>query len=197
MRYACALLGAALLLVLLSRPSGEAVLSAAPALTGDIAVAQKDPRWQHARFGSGHWTFGQYGCFTVSLTILLRDVYRVDVTPPEVDDVLAGRAYWGSQMRWESVAPLFERIEETWREPISAWQVRDLLDSDHRIILRSPGPDHFVYLVSLEGHRVLVIDSLDGQYKYQSLWLYTDMRVARIRSPRVILSWLWGDIWPR
>ncbi len=160
-------------------------------LTGDIALAQNDPRWANAYFGEQPGergeTIGGYGSFLVGLTIALRKVYRRDVTPLTLDRLLvaARKAYdagnllmWGNAV---SLFPVFDNSIKDYRE-YSASELARLLRDHWEIILRRADDGRFAYLEAVEGGALRVIDPRDGMRKTRTVAEYRGIRAAHVRQ---------------
>ncbi len=161
-------------------------------LEEDIALAQSDPRWADYDFGEhpdvGAETIGEYGCFLTGLSIILRKLYRRDVTPPVLDKLLvaARSAYFSDNyLAWGGAVPLFPVFDETpKRDDVrrSAAELKQLLDDNWEIILRRPGGVHFVYLEDVEGDTLHIIDTWDGERKQKAAHQYAGIRAAHVRK---------------
>ncbi len=162
-----------------------------PALNGDIALAQSDPRWARYDFGehpSGReGSIGRYGCFLTGLAIILRKVYQREVIPPLLDKLLvtARVAYENDNLlMWGGVAPLFPAFDDSVKDngPYSARQLDAMLRDGWEIILRRADGQHFVYLEAVEGNTLRVIDTWDGKRKSKSAADFRGIRAVHVRE---------------
>jgi len=160
-------------------------------LEEDIALAQNDARWAEYDFGEhpdvGSETIGRYGCFLTGLSMMLRKVYRRDVTPPILDKLLvAARSAYvrDNLMAWDGVVPLFSVFDEGRKDnqPRSAGALKQLLDDDWEIILRRADGEHFVYLEDVQGETLHVIDTWDGKRKEKAAGEYIGIRAAHVKE---------------
>lgn len=160
-------------------------------LESDIALAQNDERWAHYDFGehpdAREETIGRYGCFLTGLSIILRNVYRRDVTPPVLDKVLvtARSAYVRDNlMAWSGVAPLFPAFDEGIKDfqPHTAAELGRLLDDDWEVILRRADGEHFVYLEGVDGETLNIIDTWDGKRKQRAAGDYAGVRALHVKE---------------
>ncbi|MFO7741943.1 MAG: hypothetical protein R6X31_06480 [Anaerolineae bacterium] len=169
----------------------EMAVKVLPRLQDDIALGQTDRRWADYDFGEhpdvGVETIGRYGCFLTGLAMILRRVYRRDVTPPVLDKLLvaARSAYIGDNlMAWRGVVPLFPVFDQFVKDNKrrSALELRQLLDEGWEIILRRADGGHFVYLEGVEGETLRIIDPWDGKRKRKAAGSYAGIRAARVRQ---------------
>lgn len=169
----------------------EMAVKVLPKLKGDIALAQTDRRWAGYDFGEhpdvGAESIGRYGCFLTGLAIILRQVYRREVTPPVLDKLLvaARAAYVGDNlMAWHGAVPLFAAFDESIKDnkPRSALELRQLLDEGWEVILRRADGGHFVYLEDVEGGRLHIIDPWDGKRKQKVATDYVGIRAAHVKE---------------
>jgi hypothetical protein len=169
----------------------EMAVKILPRLKDDIALAQTDPRWAGYDFGEhpdvGGETLGRYGCFLTGLAVILRRVYRRDVTPPVLDKLLvaARSAYvWDNFMAWHGAVPLFPAFDESVKDNVrrSARELRQMLDEGWEVILRRADGGHFVYLEDVEGETLHIIDTWDGKRKQKTAAHYLGVRAAHVRE---------------
>ena len=169
----------------------EMAVKILPALEEDIALAQSDQRWADYDFGEhpdvGGETIGRFGCFLTGLSIILRKVYRRDVTPPTLDKLLvaARSAYvMDNLLAWAGVVPLFSAFDDGIKdaEPRSAGDLKELLEADWEIILRRADGGHFVYLEDVEGDTLHIIDTWDGRRKQKSAGDYAGVRAVHVKE---------------
>jgi hypothetical protein len=171
----------------------EIAIKLLPALQGDIALAQSDPRWADYDFGeridapTSQETIGNYGGLLTNLTIMLRKVYRRDITPPVLDKLLvAARAAYSEDnfMAWENTVPLFPIFDQAIKDntPRSAQTLKQLLRDGWEIILREASGDHFAYLESVKGNTLTIIDAADGERKEAAAADYAGIRAARVKK---------------
>jgi hypothetical protein len=171
----------------------EVALELLPELHGDIALAQSDPRWADYDFGervdapNSQENIANYGGLLTNLAILLRKVYRRDVTPPMLDRLLvAARGAYSddSFMAWEDAIRLFPAFDRSIKDntPRSAHALRQLLGDGWQIVLREAGGDHFAYLERVEGNTLTVIDAADGKHKEAAASEYVGIRAAHVEE---------------
>ncbi len=162
-----------------------------PKLTDDIALAQTDERWARYDFGEhpdlGGETIGRYGCFLTGLAIMLRRIYRRDVTPVVLDKLLATAksAYvWDNFMAWRGAVPLFPVFDESVKDNRrrSAKELKALLDEGWEVVLRRADGGHFVYLEDVEGDTLHIIDTWDGKRKKKVAANYLGVRAAHVKD---------------
>jgi predicted transcriptional regulator len=174
-----------------SESAWEAAVKLLPALEEDIALAQTDPRWADYDFGeepddpAGQETIGNYGNLLTNLTIVLRKVYRRDITPPMLDKLLvAARAAYSEDniLDWESTVSLFPVFDRSVKDeqPRSAQALKRLLRDGWEIVLRKADGSHFVYLESIQGNILHIIDPRDGERKKKTAAEYAGIRAARV-----------------
>lgn len=172
----------------------EMAVKILPKLKGDSALAQTDRLWGRYDFGEhpdfGGETIGRYGCFLTGLAIILRRVYRRDVTPLMLDKLLvaARSAYvYDNFMAWRGAVPLFPVFDEAIKDNVqrSALELRELLDDGWEIVLRRADGGHFVYLEDVEGRTLHIIDTWDGKRKRRSADHYLGIRAAHVRADTV------------
>jgi len=176
-----------------SESAWEAAVKLLPALEEDIALAQTDPRWADYDFGeepddpAGQETIGSCGNLLANLAIVLRKVYRRDVTPPVLDKLLvAARAAYGEEdvLAWESAIPLFPIFEQSAKDEQarSAQELKQLLRDGWEVILRQTDGDHFAYLESVKENTLHVIDTWNGEREEKAAAEYAGIRAARVRK---------------
>lgn len=168
----------------------EAALLVMERLSGDIALAQRDTRWAKYDFGEapGGGTIGDYGCFLTGLAIILRAVYGAAITPEELDKILVNsQAAFVSDnlLMWAQAVKLFPVFDDYIKDNArwNATQLSTLLANDWQVILRrvsSTGSTHFVYLESVEGDVLHIIDTLDGKRERHYASEYTGIRAAHV-----------------
>ncbi len=170
----------------------EVALKLLPPLQGDIGLAQSDPRWADDDFGercdapTGQESIGDYGGLLTNLAIVLRKVYRREVTPPVLDKLLvAARAAYHNDnfMAWEDTVPLFPALDRSIKDntPRSAQTLEQLLRDDWEIILREADGDRFAYLENVEGNTLTIIDAADGERKEANAADYAGIRAAHVK----------------
>lgn len=173
----------------------EMAVQLMPPLEGDIALAQKDPRWAAYDFGaepdpsSSQETLGRYGCFLTGFAIILRKIYGREVTPPLLDKLLvaAGTGYVNDNfMAWETAVPLFPAFDGQLKDALgrSARELQRLLEDGWEIILRRADGGHFVYLERVEDDTLHIIDTWDGKRKAHAASAYRGVRAAHVRAHR-------------
>jgi hypothetical protein len=171
----------------------EMAIKLLPILREDIALAQSDSRWADYDFGempdapTGQENIGNYGGLLTNLAIMLRKVYRRDVTPPTLDKLLvAARAAYHEDtlMAWEDTVPLFPIFDQNIKDntPRSAQALKQLLRDGWEIILREASGDHSVYLEEVKGNTLTIIDATDGEHKEATAADYAGIRAARVRK---------------
>jgi murein DD-endopeptidase MepM/ murein hydrolase activator NlpD len=162
-----------------------------PPLRGDIALAQTDPRWADYDFGEhpggNGETIRNYGCFLTGLAIVLRKVYRRDVTPPLLDKLLvAGRAAYfnDNYLAWEGAVSLFPALDDGIKDDRrrSARELAQMLADGWEVILRRADGGHFVYLEDVAGDALHVIDTWDGDRKRKTASGYAGVRAVRVNG---------------
>jgi hypothetical protein len=170
----------------------ELAINLLPLLDEDISLAQTDPRWADYDFGEepdiDTDTIGRYGCFVTGLAIILRKQYKRAVTPPILDKLLvAARAAYvdDNLLMWDGVVPLFPKFIEGIKDnrQRSAGELADLLSEGWEVILRRADGAHFVYLESVQGTVLHIIDTWDGERKEESASHYQGLRATRIGDP--------------
>jgi hypothetical protein len=170
----------------------ELAIKLLPPLDEDIALAQTDPRWADYDFGehpdTDTETIGHYGCFMTGLAIILRKLYKRDVTPPILDKLLvAARAAYAEDnlLMWDGVVSLFPTFVEGIKDDRqrSAGELDDLLKDGWEVILRRADGGHFVYLESVQGSVLHIIDTWDGERKQKAASHYQGVRATRIGDP--------------
>jgi hypothetical protein len=170
----------------------EMALQLLPPLSEDIALAQTDPRWVECGLGeqpglTSQETIGNYGGLLTGLAVILRKVYRRDVTPPMLDRLLvtARAAYVEDHtMAWEGAISLFPIFDQNIADdnPRSAQELALLLRNGREIILRKANGDHFAYLEEIKGSILHVIDIWDGERKEETAADYAGIRAARVKK---------------
>jgi hypothetical protein len=176
-----------------SQSPWEAAIKLLPALEGDIALAQTDPRWAEYDFGeepddpASQETIGNYGSLLTNLAIVLRKTYGHDVTPPVLDRLLvSARAAYGEEdvLTWESAISLFPIFEQSAQDeqPRSAQELKQLLRDGWEVVLRQAGNGHFAYLESVTEDTLHIIDTWAGERKEQAAADYAGIRAARVRK---------------
>jgi hypothetical protein len=170
----------------------EMAVGVLPALEGDIALAQNDPRWADYDFGEHPGAEGEtirlYGCFLTGLSIVLRKVYGRDVIPPMLDKLLvaARSAYVHDNiLDWQGVVPLFPIFDEEGlkdNRTRSADELRQMLDENWEVILRRADGGHFVYLEDVQGDTLHIIDTWDGNRKQKAAGEFAGVRAAHIEG---------------
>jgi len=169
----------------------EMAIGLLPGLGGeDIALAQTDPRWAGYDFGEhpGGGTFGGYGCFVTGLAIILRKAYQRAVIPPMLDKLLvASRAAFTDDniLVWDAATDLFPVFTDCIKnnKHYSAAELAGLLAQGWEIILRRADGKHFVYLESVEGDILHIIDTWDGKRKIKTAADHAGVRAARTSQP--------------
>jgi len=167
----------------------EAALKLLPPLGGDIALGQRWEPWASYDFGEqpGGGTIGGYGCFLTSFAMMLRKLYKVDLTPPVLDKllVLARSAFIDDNtLVWRSAAKLFPVFDDALHinRCYSAAELADLQADGWEIILRIGSSEHFIYLERVEGDQLHVIDSWNGTRSVRDAAEFTGIRAARVRE---------------
>jgi hypothetical protein len=169
----------------------ELAMRVLPALEADVALAQTDRRWADYDFGEhpdiGGETIGRYGCFLTGLSIILRKIYRRDVTPPVLDKLLvaARSAYFSDNfLAWAGAVSLFPVFDDHKMENrrFSASKLRDMLNENWEIILRRADGNHFVYLEDVRGDTLHIIDTWDGRRKEKAAGDYLGVRAAHVKE---------------
>jgi hypothetical protein len=175
----------------------EAAVRLAPALDGDIALAQTDPRWATADFGEqpggNGETIGRCGSFLAGLAIALRRVYTRDVTLPALDRLLVtARAAYdeGNLLLWGNAVSLFPAFDDSVKDDRarSAPELERLLRDDWEIVLKQADEGRFAYLEAVEGDALQVIDPRDGTRKTKAAAEYRGIRAAHIKRRRTAAS---------
>lgn len=172
-----------------ARTPTELGIQLLPPLTSDIAQGQSWEQWRGLRFGEDvATTIGQYGCFLTGLSIMLRNAYERDVTPPILDRLLVAArvAYWNDNLLdWGAAVGLFAAFSQSVKsdQQYSGAELSSLLDDGWEIILRRADGEHFVYLenVDVDG-RLAIIDTWDGLRKGKSASAYRGIRAALVRG---------------
>jgi hypothetical protein len=153
----------------------------------DIAQGQSWESWASEQFGEdpGASSIKQYGCFLTGLSIMLRNVYGRGVTPPILDDLLvAARVAYaqGNLLDWLSAVELFPVFGEAIKSQrqLDAAQLKALQDLGYEIILPLIDRSHFVYLEKVEGGKLHIIDTWDGERKVTEWINYSGVRAALV-----------------
>ena len=159
-----------------------------PELTNDITVCQRDSRWADEDLGEvpGGETIGEAGCLLSCLTMMLRQVYRRDITPDLLNQLLAQDGYpftsddlltnWAYTVNLFSAFDSSEKTNLNYRPTeLSAW-----LQNGWLMTLRVRNGAHFVYLENTAGGNFHVIDPWDGKHK---TWAASD--VCGVRAVRL------------
>jgi len=155
-----------------------------PPLEEDIAQGQAWTEWKDRYFGEDlSQTIGRYGCFLTGFSIILRKIYGRNVTPPALDKllVMARTAYAsGNLLMWENAVGLFSAFDDVIKDTkrYTAAELKGLLNDGYEIILRQVDGAHFVYLESVDGETLKVIDTYDGQRKDRPVSGYAGIRAA-------------------
>jgi hypothetical protein len=169
----------------------EMAIQLLPPLDGDIALAQTDSRWASYDFGEhpgqDSETIGRYGCFLTALAIILRKIYGREVVPPVLDKLLvAARAAYidDNIMAWNGAVPLFPVFDDEIKDNRvrSARELERLMSDGWEIVLRRADGGHFVYLETVEGDVLHIIDTWDGVRKQKRASNYAGIRAAHLRS---------------
>jgi hypothetical protein len=158
--------------------------------TEDIALCQRDRRWENADLGEdpGGETIGQAGCLLTSFAMCLRHAGRW-VYPDELNTILADAEIPFTNddhlTGWEAAVELFDEFDDFAKVNTrrGAATLAGMLSVGWEIVLRMPGGSHFVYLESVREDSLLnIIDPWDGQRKVRSADLYAGIRAAHRTS---------------
>jgi hypothetical protein len=158
------------------------------------ALSQNDPLWKGKDFGEqpGGYTIGQRGCFLTNFTMILRRVYRRDLTPPILDRLLTLARYPYIDdielANWDETVGLFTVFDDSLKvnRSYSATELQKLHNAGWHIILRVSGGAHFVLYDSPYNDRLVrVVDPWDGVTKLWGIADVSGIRAAHVDQSQV------------
>jgi hypothetical protein len=130
-------------------------------------VWQKAPAWKDINLGGpeGTETIGTHGCVLCCICDMLREVALWPALPPDLNRLLweAEAFHNDDWMRWERVGQLFSVVDFDHRSDDGAGNydaeyILALLVAGHKVIAAVNEGQHFVYVVGMDGNKVLCRD---------------------------------------